>query len=316
MMIRGFSLFTGYNCTKCYFKCCGSEYDLPLFPSESEEINEKFPFIPFFLKKDEDNEWLIRGDSCLFLSSEGLCILHNNQLKPIMCKTYPLIFWKCSSKDYLAWIYPCRGNGFHWIADDKNRVSDNVVNSLFHEIRDKFHSYWGEQIDHNNPFTEISVERLRIEKDFFYHNKNTSLYSKMMEFQNSGSITNKLDTLTPIKYDTDLYEQLHKVINAVLHWLSWSPVGLQLSFSNSKLIFSIAAKLIELKNSQIHEGDLQSLETGRYLHQLGTFLASAILPSFWKNIEKTENNSMIKAISAKIRAVLSGEIPQQEIGGI
>lgn len=312
-MIRGFSLLSGYNCANCHFKCCGSEYDLPLFPPESKGLRTEFPFLTIFLARDKNNQFLVRGDSCPFLSSKGLCILHNQKLKPIMCRTYPLIFWKFSQYDYLAWINPCRGNGFHWIIDDKHYISDTKLDDRFAEINVKFHSYWGEQIDKNNPFTGITVERIQLEKDFFDQNTKTSLLNKMMEFQTSGSIANKLNGLLPTRKASYLNEDLQRVINAVLHWLSWSPVGLQLNFLNSKLIFSIAAKWIELEYSQVHEKKFQMLRPERYLNQIGGFLASAILPSFWEHIENSAQNSKIKEVSVAIRKVLAGEIPQQKI---
>ena len=313
MMIRGFSLLSGYNCANCHFKCCGSEYDLPLFLTESKELSEEFPFSTIFLARDKNKKFLIRGDSCPFLSSKGLCILHKPKLKPIMCRTYPLIFWKFSQNDYLAWINPCRGNGFHWIVNDKHYISDTKLDDMFTEINAKFHSYWGEQIDKNNPFTGITVERIQQEKDFFRQNTKTSLQSKMMEFQTSGSIANKLNGLITTKKASYLNEDLQRIINAVLHWLSWSPVGLQLNFLNSKLIFSIAANWIELKHSQVHEKNSQMLNPERYLNQIGGFLASAILPSFWDHIEKSVKNSNIKEVAAAIRKILVGEIPQQKI---
>lgn len=313
MMIRGFSLFSGYNCANCHFKCCASEYDLPLFLTESKELREEFPFSTIFLTRDKNKQFLIRGDSCPFLSSKGLCILHKPKFKPIMCRTYPLVFWKFSQHDYLAWINPCRGNGFHWIIDDKHYISNTKLDDMFTEINVKFHSYWGEQIDKNNPFTGIKDERIQLEKEFFDQNTKITLLNKMMEFQTSSSIANKLNGLTPINKESYFYKDLHRVINAVLHWLSWSPVGLQLNFLNSKLIFSIAANWIELEHSQLHENNFQILNPERYLNQIGGFLASAILPSFWEHVEKSVQDSKIKEVATAIGKILAGEIPQQKI---
>lgn len=313
MMIRGFSLLSGYNCANCHFKCCGSEYDLPLILTESKELSKAFPFSTFFLARDKNKESLIRGDSCPFLSSKGLCLLHKPKLKPIMCRTYPLIFWKFSQSDYLVWINPCLGNGFHWTIDDKHIISDTKLNDMFAEIRRKFHSYWGEQVDENNPFTGITIERIKQEKEFFRQNTKESLQSKMMEFQTSSSIAKKLNGLKTAKKASYLNEDLQRIINAVLHWLSWSPVSLQLNFLNSKLIFSIAANLIELKLSQVQDRDYQMLNQERYLNQLGGFLASALLPSFWEHIQISVQNSAIREVATTIRKILAGKIPQQKI---
>ena len=82
---------------------------------------------------------------------------------------------------------------------------------------------------------------------------------------------------------------------------------------DSKLIFSIAANLIELKLSQVQDRDYQMLNQERYLNQLGGFLASALLPSFWEHIQISVQNSAIREVATTIRKILAGKIPQQKI---
>ena len=76
IMIRGFSEYTGYNCLKCHHKCCGTEYDLPLLKGESINLQKLYSFSSNFIKKSKNIDYLIRGDSCIFLNS----VLENGNL--------------------------------------------------------------------------------------------------------------------------------------------------------------------------------------------------------------------------------------------
>ncbi|UCG90772.1 MAG: hypothetical protein JSU57_03305 [Candidatus Heimdallarchaeota archaeon] len=106
------------------------------------------------------------------------------------------------------------------------------------------------------------------------------------------------------------------VINAVLHWLSWSPVGLKLTFSNSKLIFFVAAMWINFLGSSTLSQIQIPLNRERHLQQLGSLLATSGKPSFWNQIETSTQSEPIRKFSIQVRKVLSGEIPQQKISDL
>lgn len=313
-MIRGFSRLTGYDCFSCHFKCCSTEYDLPLFLNEREILLQKYQSVSFFIQSKNEGNQLIRGDSCPFLTSKGLCILHKTKDKPLVCRSYPLIFWKINPELILCWIYPCRGNGFQWIADSDHQISDQSLNNLVEEVRNRFEEYWGDQIDRENPFSGISLKRIQKEIAFFENNKEHELIVKMANLFDLERFTSVLDPSTPNLNQLHRQEELKNIVNSVIHWLCWSPVGLHLSFENSKLLFYIAAQMILSLGFSSPGNQQKPFERDRYLQQLGSFLASAGMPSFWNHIGLQTHIDPIRRFSKLVGKVLSGEISQQEIG--
>ncbi|UCE14950.1 MAG: YkgJ family cysteine cluster protein [Candidatus Heimdallarchaeota archaeon] len=312
-MIRGFSNRTGYNCFECHFKCCSSEYDLPLFPHEVKNLRQNHPFVFLFLKSTTNGEKLTRGDSCPFLRSNGECILHATPEKPLVCQTYPLIFWRIKPGLLLSWIHPCRGNGFRWITEPKHQITEHVLNSLGHKVQNYFKNYWGEQVDRNSPYTDISYDRIIEESRFFSNNSSLDLITKMIKLVDSDSSLSFIYTLRVDLNSKSEQRELLDVINAVLHWLSWSPVGLQLTFINSKLILLVAAMWIEFTVSSSLFQLPTNLNRERYLQQIGSFLSTAILPSFWSQIEIQTHSDPVRNFSRCVRKILSGKIPQQKL---
>ncbi|MHA2224247.1 MAG: hypothetical protein ACXAC8_03520 [Candidatus Hodarchaeales archaeon] len=309
-MIRGFSRFTGYSCSDCQFKCCASEYDLPLSPIESKTLLRNYSFSSFFIQEKDSKEFIIRGESCPFLQSKGLCLLHNTNNKPLICQTFPLIFWKISHSSILSWISPCRGNGFRWVADSENRISDHFLQRMLNKVQKNFTFYWGEQIDHNNPFSEISEERFREELQFFEKSNQNDLLSLLIELNDQKHYPNLLEPLIDrLKINSN--EREMKLYNAVLHWLCWSPVGLKLTFKNSKLIFLIATMWIDYNMTTPPLSSYQPLKRDHFLQQIGSFLANAILPSFWKHVEKKTTSDILRKFSKQVQGILTGKLPQQ-----
>ncbi len=312
-MIRGFSSQTGYNCSDCQFKCCSTEYDLPLFPNERDTLHQNHPSVSFFIQSKNTGDRLIRGDCCPFLTSRGLCILHDSHDKPLICQTFPLIFWKINPELTLCWIYPCRGNGFQWIASSNHQISDQKLNDLLSKAQNRFKSYWGDQIDGENPYSGVSHERIQQEIEFFENNKEVDLITRIADSINLDSHSNILHPLISDSNQLRHQEDLKNTINAVIHWLCWSPIGLQINFSTSKLLFYIAAQLITSHGISLLNQRHNPFIRERILQQLGSFLASAVMPSFWTHIEQKTQIDPIRKFSAQVREVLSGEISQQEI---
>ncbi|MHA2245597.1 MAG: hypothetical protein ACXADY_11580 [Candidatus Hodarchaeales archaeon] len=310
MILRGFSRLTAYNCAHCHLKCCATEYDLPLLPHESASLYQNYPFTNFFIKSSKKLNWLLRGDSCPFLTSLGRCKLHNTQFKPVSCQIYPLIFWKINSDEILVWINPCRGTGFQWVTDKTHHISEQALNNSFEKVKNCFSWYWGEQIDKDNPFERISQERIREEINFFKQNDQFNLIPELVELNYSANFSNLLNYLTSIK---PVQKDLKDIINAAIHWLCWSPIGLQLTFLNSKLIFLTAAKWININSDSIFTNDQNPIERKRLLQQVGSFLATAILPSFWKQVENETQMVILRKFAIQARKILSGTIPQQLI---
>ncbi|MFX1506681.1 MAG: YkgJ family cysteine cluster protein [Promethearchaeota archaeon] len=316
MIIRGFSKFTSYNCAHCHHKCCATEYNLPLFPHESENLLKNYKYSSIFIRSINDVEKLIRGDSCPFLTSHGLCLLHDTQNKPLICQIYPLILWKIKPDVFLCWIHPCRGNGFQWVSRDEYHITDQFLSHQIKNVQNHFESYWGDQIDLENPFTDVAYERVQQELEFFEQDSDSDLYKKFSRINDSGNFADFFHTLSEdfIPSSPDL--ELKKVIHAVLHWLSWNPVSLKLTLPNSKLIFSIAALWIEFHGSFILSHVHNPVNYERHLQQLGSFLATSVTPAFWSHLEGFDQNESIRKFSTQVRKILMGKIPQQAISDL
>ncbi|MFX0173633.1 MAG: hypothetical protein ACFE9L_17225 [Candidatus Hodarchaeota archaeon] len=316
-VIRGFSLITGYNCLQCNFKCCATEYDLPLLSYECQNLQKHYSFSDFLIYKSSGHNWLLRGDSCPFLDSEGFCLLHVTPYKPLMCQTYPLIFWKVNPDLILSWLNPCRGNGFRWVAKGKNQISDTEIEELIMKIQNNYKTYWGEQIDEGNPFTGITQNRINYELNFFESSDSTHLVEELVNRLSNAPFFNKFLELYGYLIE-ELGERppqkdLNNVINSVLHWLCWSPIGLRLSFTNSAIVFIIASLWAELWGRDALSMKDFPINRERYLQQMGSSLATAILPSFWKLVHFRSQFSKLKRLAKRIHDVLAGEIPQDNL---
>ncbi|MHA1450503.1 MAG: hypothetical protein ACTSP4_13930 [Candidatus Hodarchaeales archaeon] len=279
-------------------------------PRESKNLVETYPYCSLFLNVSEDSNVLLRGDSCPFLIKDGKCALHGTQEKPVICTTYPLIFWKISKEMSLVWIYPCRGDGFRWNAKKSLRMTDDEIYKHYNGIKGFFNVYWGESVDKNNPYGDISEERVRRELTFFDKSSNGNLINRMygqIQEIKVGSFFTGFDIEK--KLDNDLIN----TVDAVLHWLCWSPTGLSLTYENSKTIFSLASSEIIKYYQNISLDRDSALKSDRFLQQIGSFLSTAILPSFWEQISGRAANMRLKKFSNRIIKVLSGELAQQEL---
>jgi hypothetical protein len=293
------------------------------------------------MKQTERGEFLIRGDSCIFLTTQGLCTLYNNQTKPLICETFPLIFWKINPDEYLSWIHPCgRGSGFQWVIEPEKQISDNQISEMYRKTKNHFKTFWGEQIDSKNPFDEISIERVKQEQEFFRGIEEGQLFEGLLRFGETNFPSSPVSSLSSLVKNYLNQSELIQTESAVLHWLSWSPVGLQLSFLNAKLVFLTAALWISVVGSTqrasqiIKDGDFQqwipesviklndsrippkTKSTFPQTHinrQLGSLLATAMLPSFWGQIVSQTIDHNLQSFAKVVQAVLTGRTPQQEL---
>ena len=230
-----------------------------------------------------------------------------------MCQIYPLILWKVKPDLILAWINPCRGNSFQWVSKPENRIPDQQIDILVEKSRSKFNNYLGEQIDKENPFTNISVNRINEELIFFKTVNKDDLITKI---ENINSFTKSLDVIHPLRRklsEIPSMKDLVATMNAVVHWLSWSPVGLQLTFTNSKLVFLVATTWIEYYGRSILSQPNLPLNRDQILQQIGSSLATTILPSFWKQIALKTDSQGLRKFAMKVFKVLNGEISQEEL---
>lgn len=343
-MIRGFSKRTGIDCFQCQHKCCATEYELPLLPSEAQYLRLVYPVSSWFMKQTESREFLIRGDSCIFLTTQGYCTLHNTKKKPLICEIFPLIFWKISSDEYLSWIHPCgRGSGFQWVIEPDNWISDDQIDHLYQKARSHFNSSWGEQIDQKNPFDEISMERVQQEQKFFQSIDENQLSEKFVLFGEKNLSSELLTSLISLYRENPDQRDLIEFETAVLHWLSWSPTGLQLTFLNAKLIFLTAALWIYIvgltqtsfvankdqsssrllieypewaplfKETKVANQRFFTFPRSHINHHLGSLLATAILPSFWGQVASHSPDRNLQSFALAIKSVLIGQTPQQEL---
>lgn len=312
-IIRGFSQDIGYSCNSCHLKCCATEYNLPLLAEESIKLRTNYrTLVSPFLKRGKKFDYLLRGDSCLFLNENGKCNLHDTPEKPLICHIYPLIYWKINEELTLSWINPCRGNGFNWIADEKNKIQDKEINDLYEKSKDKFKIFIGDVYDRNNPYEDISVERINEELKFLDKNlvldKNDFLSTARDEIEEK-LIEKIIKPIEEVIEGSKISENFEKHINSVFHWLCWSPVGLQLSLENSKSVFLIASLWIKKLKYETLSDD----EESRTQSQLSSLLATAILPSFWRQVSKITKNDELKIFSKNVANILEGKIPQQDI---
>jgi len=307
-IIRGFSSDTGYSCRECHSKCCATDYDLPLFPQETETLKQKYPFCEVFLHSSPKGDWLLRGDKCPFLDSKGLCLLHDTQNKPLICQIYPLIFWKAKSNLILTWINPCRGNGFRWMSEPDNRITDQEIKRLIGISRPLFKNYIGEQIDTQNPYKRIPMSRIDEELAFFDNIDMSNLLNEIRKMNILHSLT---EGLLPAKESAT--EEMAAIINAVIYWLCWSPVGLQLSLNHSKLLFFIAASWVDMNIYPILAQTVLPLSRDQILQQAGSFLATSILPPFWSHMAQKTDNERLRKFAKNVYKVMEGEISQEKL---
>jgi Fe-S-cluster containining protein len=293
-------------------KCCSTEYDLPLIQEETEKITQKLPLWMNFLKSSGSKTYILRGDSCPFLNGEGLCILHDTNDKPIICQIYPLIFYKIEPDLLLSWISPCRGNGFQWVSKPENQIKNSDIEQIIKKINPYFKEYIGEKIDTNNPYDSIPTIRIKEQQQFFssfgQNNIGPDLYDRTSP--NRYNLFHSLDR--KIK-DLQLQEDLNFTIKAVFYWLCWSPVGLQLSFNNSRLVFQVAGNWIEFWGSKLLVESRLPIKRERILQQLGSFYATSILPSFWKQMMEKTTEKPLKEFSKMVYLVLIGERTQETL---
>jgi hypothetical protein len=185
------------------------------------------------------------------------------------------------------------------------------LNDRIKNVQNYFESYWGDQIDLENPFADISYERLQQELEVFEKDSKFDLYDMFSRINKSGNFADFFHTVSEDLIPSSPDLELKKVIHAVLHWLSWSPVSLKLTLPNSKLIFSIAALWIDFHGSFILSHVENPKNYKRHLQQLGSFLATSVTPAFWSHLENFDQNESIRKFSAQVRKVLMGKIPQQ-----
>ena len=309
-IIRGFSLLTGYSCSQCHTKCCGTEYNLPIFQHEKQRIIQKHSAWSNFVKSSQGKHWFLRGDSCPFLNGEGLCSLHDMLEKPLVCQLYPLILYKVKQDLILTWINPCRGNGFQWVSESKNRITDKYLEQIIRKISPHFNEYIGEDIDRNNPYSSISLERIEAQKQSIPILKNESNDIDIISIAelNQYSI---FHSLVKGLQNTSFQKDLNDTMQAVFYWLSWSPVGLQLSIRNSRLVFQVAGAWVELWGRELLEKSDFSIKQERISQQLGSFYANSVLPSFWKQMIEKVKDPPLKKFSKSVFLVLQGEKSQK-----
>jgi len=313
LLIRGFSEHTRYTCDSCHLKCCATEFNLPLIGSEKHLLSKNYPEYQYYFQSTEDGDVIIRGNSCPFLTKRGYCQLHTTSLKPLACRIYPLIFWRFNQNDTLVSIHPCRGKGFQWYSTKKSNITNTSIKQLLLKMNRNFDSYWGEEIDNNNPYTNISTSRLQEQIEFYRHTSEDQLLEKTVNDIALSSYSQIFPSLHETLIEMLKDEEIGKSLNSVLNWLIWSPVGLQLSIENSQLIFSIAALWL-IKQTKLKFGHNNStLFNTTYINQLSSFYASSILPLFWFNIITQTKNKTLSSFSKKVYLTLRGELPQEDL---
>ncbi len=313
MLIRGFSEYTTYKCADCHLKCCATEYDLPLYGSEKLHLSQKYSEYQYYFQSTKEGDIILRGNSCPFLTKGGHCQLHTTSLKPLTCQIYPLLFWRFNRNDTLISINPCRGKGFHWYSTKNAKITKDYIEQLILKTDKYFDSYWGEEMDKNNPYEGISPSRVEKQVKYYNHTSEDQLLTKMVSNISSSSYSQFLPSFHEKPNDLMKNEVIKKYLNSVLSWLVWSPVGLQLSIENAQLIFSIAAFwLIEQINLDLNS-NTSFITDSIYMEQLSSFYARSILPSFWLNIISQKTNQVLYSFAKKVYLVLTGELPQEEL---
>lgn len=321
-IIRGFADNTEIKCSSCHHKCCATEYMLPLLPDEARKIKKQNPNFNNLIYEIDSREYLLRGNSCPFLAESGKCTIHEQDYFPLACQVYPLILWKPTKDLVVVWIDPCFGHGFKWYSDKYSdsqfRISDYRIRKIVEKADPFFTEFWGDDIDVQNPYKDISLERIRQEEKFVIQNisleniLNPDRITEIIEME-YFLLLMELSSIDTIWLGA---KSLGEAIKPVLHWLSWSPVGLSLSFQNSKFIFLLALCLI------LELDSFQNERTDNYINQVASFLAQAITPLFWKQIKtvigKDERKKFLKRqtkilwICKKIEQLLKGELFQED----
>ncbi len=316
-VIRGFSKKSGYDCSICHHKCCATEFDLPLLPHENDKIRQVYPHWAKLIKKENNYHKLMRGDSCPFLRVNGHCELHSTNLKPLICRIYPLIISRIDNNSVLIWIDPCRGNGFNWVAGVSHQIKNDEIVKLLQELIPYFTDYIGDEYNNDNPYTDVRNARIKEEEVFFEKTRPTTNYSLLTSGlkQCKSYLDTETEMLTQLNSQLNKKDRLIEIIESVFHWLSWSPVGLNLSFPNSKVIFSIAAAWVYSWSRELGETYVKHKEKQDIYNKMGSILATAILPSFWYQFSIASDDKYLKTFSGKIIQVLKGNLPQDNLLG-
>jgi hypothetical protein len=90
-------------------------------------------------------------------------------------------------------------------------------------------------------------------------------------------------------------------------------VGLQLSLNHSKLLFFIAASWIDMITRPILAQAVLLFNRDQILQQMGSFLATAVLPSFWGHMALKTEYKRLRTFAKSVYKVLKGEISQEEL---
>ncbi len=313
MIIRGFSSNTSYNCTTCHAKCCATEYNLPLCGSEKQNLIQKYPEYDFFFQSTTYGDKLLRGDACPFLTQTGHCQLHNTKLKPLSCQLYPLIFWKFNQEDVLAWINPCRGNGFRWYSSQPSNLTENYLTQLFTKSNNFYKDYWGEEVDQQNPYVNIHSRRLLSQNNYVQNIPQELLLEAIIENSQFHPYSQLFELFQNIILENQKENEIRTVLNTVLHWLIWSPVGLTLTLQNNQIIFSIAALWLIETSSKTVKTKKQLEKDPYYLQQLGSYYATSILPLFWTSFRDHTNDPLLHDFAKQTHLILTGKLPQQQL---
>ena len=163
-IVFGFNFRMDYDCSTCNSKCCANEYTLPLFNFEEQIIVESFPQVSPFIVKRKNNEIneLVRYNSCVFLSEEGLCIIQsslNKNAKPLVCQVYPLMFKKFPNLLFI-YQYPCKG--MKWNKDVNYEKKFKELTSISKQIDKYYKNVFTDRIDEYDPFMFVDSNRILI----------------------------------------------------------------------------------------------------------------------------------------------------------
>ncbi len=294
-------------------KCCATEFNLPISGLEKEYLTQNFPEYRHYLQSTEKGSFILRGNSCPFLTTAGLCQLHAKSIKPLTCRIYPLIFWRFNQKDTLVSIHPCRGHGFQWYSRKKSSVGNSFINQLLSASKEYYDTYWGEEIDANNPYEGISQARIKDQLEAYRHTSKDKLLVTNLK---------NPDLSSRIPFSQAFQEKALEIIdggsignflNSVFNWLIWSPVGLHLSIKNAQTLFTTAALWL-IDQTEVNSNILSSIPPeSQYYEQTSSFYASSLTPSFWENILAQKTLPTLSTFAEKVRLILMGELPQDDL---
>ena len=317
----------GYDCSNCKSICCQNEYKLPLLEFEEDLLIETFPYLnPLIMKEAKRNSWLLRSNSCILLDDSGKCSIQSElgyDKKPLVCKIYPLIYWKCTENIVLAYVYPCKG--MKWVNLSNNDDFDYLkIKENYFKYKNYFKMILADQIDEENIFTYVTKEDLLNSNELMNKIKdnNYNLIDLIYNYQTSWKSFNLislplliLNNLNKFDLEREDFINLWKKYEISLFtWLFFNPFFLVVEKEISLLVCLLGLfwgkNLLYHQLSVLENFQLNPAKISIIFESIAWGIVEIVTPKWWMNLNTfinryhSENENKLKKEVEKLKKYL------------